>query len=73
MYIKGTEGTLLRSNHEGKKSRDRGEQSRRHFKIANATVYKGCQEIPGASKLLQAFCEGLFQSNTTNESIDKEE
>ena len=72
MCIEGAKGALPRSNHGGRKSGDGRRQSRKCVEMANTIVCVRCQEIPGASKLLQAFCEGLCQSSTTNESIDKE-
>ena len=70
--MEGAKGALLGSNHRGRKSGDGRGQSRKCVEMANTTVCVRCQEIPGASKLLQVLCEELCQSSATNESIDKE-
>ena len=50
--MKGEESTILRSSNGRRKDGDGGKQGGGNVEVANATMCKGHQEIPGAGKLL---------------------
>jgi len=70
VYEQGTKGAVLGSSNGGRKSRNGGRQGGRSVEVADATMCKGCQEVPGAGQLLQTLCEELCQSGLAHELID---